>query len=654
MTLRIVILLCLLFVIQSDRVLAQQDSDVLFTVEGNAITVEEFRYIYEKNNGDGANYSEKSVMEYLELYKNFKLKVNRAKEMKLDTIPALIKELGGYRKQLANSYLNDKEVTANLVEEVIQRMETDREVSHIFIPLDRKATSEAKREAQSTVDGIYARLNRGEDFKTVAIDASEDKASAVNGGYLGYYTSPLPSGFYAFENAMYSTAIGSVAKPIQSKMGFHIIKVHSERPARGELEIAHILIRKKTDGVLNPKAKIQIDSMYNLINNGTMTFEQMAKSSQDPNTANKEGYLGFMRINQYESTFEDAAFALASDGDISMPIETEIGWHLIKRISKKDVSDKDKLRRSMKAKLAKDDRLELSKKTLINSIKEEAGMQVNNAALNSFQTKLHDDFYSYKWKVPAMTEMDLITFANGTKHKLSAFADYCKRNTKERLKHNTTTPIKEVVSVLFENYVDDVVLQYEESNLEAKYPAFKALMREYEEGILLFEATKMEVWDKASSDSLGLRTYYSNNTQDYTWEERAKVQTASVQTNNAKALKKVGKALSKMNLNQLKTKFESDDVNITVSEPELVTKGTEMGKSVTWEPGYTKQETTPDNILVITKVLSVEPVTPKTFSEAKGYIIADYQDQLEQEWIAKLSDKYPVTINQDILDKLIK
>lgn len=635
--------------------LGQDNDAVLFTVNDQDVTVEEFQYIYEKNNGKGANYSEASIMEYLELYKNFKLKVNRAREMQLDTIPALIKELGGYRKQLANSYLNDKEVTANLVEEVIERMETDREVSHIFIPQDRKSSPETKKMAKQKADNIYSRVSAGEDFAKVAKESSEDKASALNGGYLGYYTSPLPSGFYAFENAMYDTPIGGVAKPILSKMGYHIIKVSDERPSRGEMEVAHILIKKSENGKINPRAKFEIDELAKKLDANEGTFEELARSfSQDQNTAPKGGYLGYVRINQYEVPFEDAVFALQSNGAISPPIESEIGWHLIKRLSKKDTSDKDKLRRSMKSKLAKDDRLEISKQSLIKSIINESGMQVNKAALNTFKSKLHEDFFSYKWKKPKLPEMNIISFANGMNHSLESFAEFCKKKTKERLKFTSQTPLEDAVSSLFDAYKDDVVLQYEEANLEKKYPAFKALMREYEEGILLFEATKMEVWDKASNDSLGLRSFHAENANEYQWEERASVQTAVIETNDAKVLKKIDKALKKSTLEALMKKYQSKTVSITLNEPELVTKAMELGKSITWTKGYISKNTNDNGALVIQKVLDILPVQAKSFDEAKGYIIADYQDKLEKEWIADLASKYDVSINDAVLKQLIK
>lgn len=639
----------------SNLIYAQSDTDVLFELSDKPVTVEEFRYIYEKNNGTNATYTKESVMEYLELYKNFKLKVARARDLKVDTIPSLQKELAGYRKQLANSYLNDKEVTNTLVNEVIKRMVSDREVSHIFLPVDQKASYLVKDKVKANAKAIHDRLKRGEDFAAVAKDASLDASSAINGGNLGYYVSPLPSGFYAFENAMYDTPIGGFSEPILSKMGYHIIKVHSERPARGELDIAHILI--KNNGPGDPKSQALIDSLHMELVKNPKKFKSLAvEYSDDKNTAAKSGRLGRIRIRQYDKAFEDAAFALKNDNDISRPIETKIGWHIIQRVKRIEQAEEDVLRRNLKAKLVRDDRLEISKKALIEDIKKDANVVVNKRALNILNTKLTEDFYSYKWQIPTLPEEDVLTFNGGEKVvTLAEFADYCKRSTKERLKYNEDIPTVNAVDELFETFSDDAVLQYEEANLEKKYPAFKALMREYEEGILLFETTKMEVWDKASQDSIGLQNFYAQNKENYKWDDRVKIQTASIKSTDAKALKKIQKSLNKKeSFSKLQSKYNGENTTIVIKEEETVGLDSPMLMGITPSVGYVKTTEKPDGSQEVTRVIESIPAGYKAFDEAKGYIIADYQDYLEKQWIADLKSRYPVDINQSVLDQIIK
>jgi len=120
---------------------AQTDDTVLMTVADKDVTVGEFRYIYEKNNGDGANYSPKSLNEYIDLYIKFKLKVAEAKAMGLDTISVLNKELDGYRKQLTDSYIMDKEVIKALTKELYDRKKEDIRLSHILISISKRSNA---------------------------------------------------------------------------------------------------------------------------------------------------------------------------------------------------------------------------------------------------------------------------------------------------------------------------------------------------------------------------------------------------------------------------------------------------------------------------------------------------------------------------------
>ena len=119
---------------------AQNEDPVLFSVKNNPVHVSEFLYIYAKTNRDKADFSKASLEEYLDLYTKFKLKVQRAKDMKLDTIPSLQQELAGYRKQLADSYLLDKEVTEKLIKEAYDRSLKDVKISHVMVSLKKNPT----------------------------------------------------------------------------------------------------------------------------------------------------------------------------------------------------------------------------------------------------------------------------------------------------------------------------------------------------------------------------------------------------------------------------------------------------------------------------------------------------------------------------------
>lgn len=633
---------------------AQGDDPVLFTVENNPVHVSEFRYIYEKNNGDKADYSTASLEEYLDLYTKFKYKVNRAKEMGLDTVKNLQSELEGYRKQLAESYLTDKEVTSRLIDEVSGRMQTEVKVRHIFMPIDKK-TGNITPENKNKLDQVYIQLQQGKDFGELAKQNSQDKASSVNGGLLGYYTAPLPSGFYNFENAMYEAEVGDISKPFSTKMGWHIIKIEDKRPASGEVEIAHILIRKKVKGEEVANASAQADSLYKALQNGSSFADLAANHSQDKNTAKKAGYLGFAKRNQYDKAFEAAAFGLEKDGDISSPVETKFGYHIIQRKSKLEYGDLEKNKKRVKSKLAKDERLTIAKNSMIEKIKKDAGLTENSASLNQFVGLLNEEFYSYKWQIPTMNKTDIASFANGTSYTNMDFANFCKKNTRKRLRFNKEKALKDAVDELYQDYLDEITIKYEEANLEKKYPDFKALMREYEEGILLFEATKLEVWDKATEDSTGLQNYYAQNKNNYKWEERAEVTSYRIQNRDAKTMKKIMKHIKKYDLAKLQAKYNTGDQNLIESSEKTIDKSSEEAKSLVWKVGSLS---TPDlsnrSFTTVQKITKIIPSGNKGFDEARGYIIADYQDELEKMWIKGLKEKYSLDVDQKVFDALVK
>lgn len=637
------------------RVDGQKSDAVLFTVDKNPVTVSEFNYIYNKNNGKNADYSKESIEEYLDLYVKFKLKVQKAKELKLDTIKALQDELAGYRQQLAKSYLVDKEVNQKLIDEAFQRKQKDIKVAHILISLSQRTNDAAVGAAMEKARKIKDKLEQGADFSMMAKTMSNDKNTSDNNGELGWLTAMLPSGFYDLENAIYNTPVGKYADPIRSPLGVHLIKILDTRPARGEREVAHLLIRNKLKGKPVKNAKARIDSLHQLIMTGKAEFDDLVvNNSDDANTKKKKGYLGNFGISQFEIAFEDAAFNLENDGDISAPVESAIGWHIIKRIGKKDYADQTKMKAEIQNLLKKNDRAENARLALISNIKRSASFKEFPIALNAFAMKLDESFYSYKWTIPQMKANTIFSLGdqNFTTQDL---AEYCKRNTRTRLRFDKKRPVMQAVKEMYSTYTDEKTIQYEEANLEARYPEFKSLMREYEEGILLFEATKINVWDRASQDKEGLNAFYERKKENYTWKQRGIVDIYTLKSTDDKLIDQVLKLMDSEDANLLQQLIDSKDKILMVEE---VTQ--EMGSKeflgLDWKVGAISKpkKDTRNKITTIKKIKKILPKAQKTMDDARGYIIADYQDELELAWIKELKKQYPIDIKKKVLKSLIK
>lgn len=636
------------------------DDAVLFTVNNQPVNVSEFRYIYTKTNQDKADFSEKSLREYLDLYTTFKLKVAKAREMRLDTVQALRDELEGYRRQLANSYLVDKEVTDKLVREVFERMQQDVDVSHIYLALPRDAKSADTLRVYNRAANMLRQIQAGKvPFEQFAIDSSDDKSARENKGYLGFITAMLPDGFYAFERAVYTAKPGTVIPTvIRSGSGYHIIRVNAFRPARGKMEVAHLLLRKTGNAEKDAAVRQRIDSLYTALANGGDWDALTQKFSDDKITAPKKGYLGVFGINQYQRGFEDAAFNLAKDGEISKPVETTIGWHIIKRISARPVGKFDDEKRGLTERVRRDSRSEVARQSMIARIKRDAKAQEFRDVLAKWQAQQKDTvFLTFKWKPnPAKPQDVLMRFGKDKVYTVAEFEDYAARASRDRMR-GAGTPIGEVVDKLYKSWSEEMAIAYEESHLAEKYPDFRALMREYEEGILLFDALKRNVWDRANTDSVGLENYFNSTLKSkYNWDERARVSFYTIKSDDLKVVNEVRSYAATHSAQEVVTKFnKQENETLTVIE-KTYEKGKNKDLESLWRAAAMNETKIDAGTKTATffKVEQILPPAPKTLADARGYAVADYQDYLEKQWVEELRRQYPVKVNEDVLKSLVK
>lgn len=627
---------------------SQSGDPVLFTIDGQSVQASEFSYIYAKNNRDDADFTEKSLREYLDLYTKFKLKVREAYAMGLDTLPQLQTELAGYRKQLADSYLTDKEITDRLVTEAYNRMQEDIQVSHILIKTNPNAASDTMA-AYTKIQAAYKRLQAGEAWDLVVKQTSEDNPTKETGGDLGYVTALLPNGFYAFESAAYETPVGKYSMPIRTTLGYHIVKVTNKRPARGELDIAHILLRVKADGSDDKAVKTRIDAVYAQLVAGDR-FEEVAKTvSEDKATAERGGAIGPIAINQYERSFEDAVFALANDGDYTKPVRTRLGWHIIKRTRKRPTLTLEQAKRKIETQISRDERITSARQTMVARIKKDAGYSKDENVYNQFVSLAGADLQTYKWQVPEVAPATIMTLG-GDKYTNIDFGNYIRNNARTRMGLAKGTPSAEIFDKVYTEFVNEKALFFEEKNLAEKYPEFKSLMREYEEGILLFEATKINVWDKASKDSTGLDAFHAAHRNDYMWDERLEVATVMLDSASMNQLATIKKWAVKKPLTVVSEKAAKKGIGMQVTR-KVYQKEDQLPEGITWAAGQKADLPDGRGFVSVEKII---PPTPKTMDEARGYIIADYQDQLEKDWVASLQSKYPVKVDDAVLMSLVK
>ncbi|MFK7810319.1 MAG: peptidylprolyl isomerase [Saprospiraceae bacterium] len=652
--------------------LAQKNDPILFTVEDTPVNLSEFQYIYSKTNGDKADFSKASLQEYLDLYVKFKLKVQRAKDMKLDTIPSLQKELAGYRQQLANSYLVDKEVTDRLVNEAYDRSKQEVDISHIMVAISSTASAKQEAKALQKINSLYAMLEGGDKFEDVVKAHTEDKYTQDKGGRLGYFAAMFRDGFYEMETAAYNLKKGMYSKPVRTAVGYHIIKVNNVRDARGEIEVAHILIRNGKDKVtpetVSKTAKVKIDNIYQLLADG-QAFEAVAKAnSEDNSSKDKGGVVGPLTTNSpVDERFKDVAFGLTKDGEYSKPFESSVGWHIVRRISKKESEPEDIAKRRLMTKIQKGSkgrrggikkfsRQQIAKDAMLNRIQREGKFKEDKNVYNLFVSKLDSTFLTHKWKKPEFAkDAPILQFGNTMTASVSEFADFAKRSSL-RMRQRNASELKPTVAEIYSNFKEEMTIKYEESQLEKKYPEFKSLMREYEEGILLFEATKLLVWDKASQDTVGLKSFHEKNKKNYMWDERAEVSIYTVQADKKDKVTELRMAAIKKKPETMKENFVENNPAIAMEMRTFEKGKNKKMEGVEWKKGaVSKNMTNPRNKAVsFIKIEKILPPAQKTLKDARGYVIADYQDHLEKNWLTELKKTYDVEIDEKVFESMVK
>lgn len=302
------------------------------------------------------------------------------------------------------------------------------------------------------------------------------------------------------------------------------------------------MLRKSDNADKNAKVKMRADSIYNELKKGAKWDDVCQCFSDDKNTSGKGGYLGFFAINRYQRNFEDAAFALEKDGDFSMPVESNLGWHIIKRNSRRPIDTFDKLKRPLTDRVRRDSRSEVAKQSMIARIKKEGHFSESRQALQNWVNKQDSTFFTFKWKPDeAKPKTELMRFGSSKIFTVADFEEYCARASRDRMR-GTGSPIGELVDKLYKSWSDDVSMQFEETQLDTKYPEFKSLMREYTEGIIMFEALKINVFDRANTDSIGLQKYFDANlSQKYKWDERAKLSLYTLKSDDPKTARKTAR-----------------------------------------------------------------------------------------------------------------
>ena len=638
-------LIVVAFLFSGATVQAQSKDDAIFIDFGDEkVTKAEFKRVYQKNNS-GEIISKSTVDEYLDLYINFKLKVKEAVSLEMDKDPAFIRELSGYRKQLAQPYLTADGIIEELKKEAYDRLQYDVKASHILIKLDQDASPEDTAAAYKRAVRVKKNLENGQDFELMAKQYSDDPTAKTNAGNLGYFTAFYM--VYPFESAAYNTEVGEISDIVRTQFGYHVLKVVDKRPSVGNIQVAHILISNdqelsKTD---DPEGKIK--EIYAKIEQGEKFDDLAAQFSDDTRSAADGGILPMFGVGRMVPEFEKAAFDLKADGDISEPFSTPYGWHIVKRIQHAPIGSFETVEAEMMQKIKKDSRANLSQASVINKIKNQYGFSENLKERDDFYKIIDSSFFKGTWTAEAAKGLTKEILKIGDKSvSQQDFANYLENNKSKKVIDSRV-----LVNARYDAFKRASILEYKNNKLDEEYPDFRYLMQEYHDGILLFNLTDELVWSKAVKDTNGLQDFYTKNKENYKWDRRVDAVVFSALNKkvaeSVKTMLKEGKDAKEI----MEEINRASQLNLRYETKKYLKGENEIVDQVKWEKGISENISLNGRVHFVQIEEVIEP-TYKALDDSRGLITSDYQNFLEKEWIESLRSKNKFEVDKKILKEL--
>lgn len=623
-------------------------AQTLFTYGPYKADAKDFLRAFNKNNTQVTGNKAQAMRDYLDLYIKSKLKVREAYERRYDTLLTIRTEVENLRAQIAEGFMTDPEIINRLQKEAFQRSLKHIRVAHIFIAFRNSAGVSDTLAAMKKKDQLLARLQKGEDFGKLAKELSDDPAAKSNNGEIGFVTVfTLP---YDFENAIYATAPGKVSVPVRSKIGYHIFKNLEERKSPGKMKARQILLAFPPDATDKVKQQIATlaDSLYKRLQAGDAFATLATTFSNDYISAASGGLMSELSVGQYDPLFEKNLWALAKDGAISKPFQTSHGWHILKRESVKppvtDPANKDNLQ-ELQQRIIADSRWKASKEHIYKQVKDKAGVKMllnNEAGFKAYSDSALDRLPMQPAGQGLTATTPVLSIGNEV-YDLAAWINYA-MVYRFRPDGSGAKPLDQVK----EEWLQHAMFEYYKKHLEEFNDEFRSQMAEFRDGNLFFEVMQQEVWTRAQADTAALLALYEKNKKQYTWQQSADVviffcsDPSIAQTIYDKV--KANPSDWKRITDQYSEKVLADSSRYEWNQIPNLNKQVPRAGMMT-APVINQT----DNTASFAYIFNAYPqLLQRTFNEAKGIVINDYQAILEKEWEEVLKKKYPVKVDEKV------
>lgn len=604
---------------------------VLFTIDTSRTYSSEFEYLYRKNHQNKpGEFTKDKIKEYLDLFVNFKLKVTEAKLRGMDTARAFVTELESYKAELRKPYVASADQVDRLVKEAYERMKEEVRASHLLVNVGPDASPVDTLAAWNKAMAFRQQIMSGGSFEKVAAQFSDDPTAKENGGDLGYFTALQM--VYPFESAAYRLTVGELSNPVRTRFGYHVIQLKDRRPASGEVEVSHILLRG-TDSNVRNKAFDAYDQLK-----AGRTWEEVCKEySEDMGTRENGGRLqrfgpGTIPLPEFEAM----AFSLGAPGEYSDPFSSSIGWHIIRLENKFPVPSFQEIEPTLKRQVGRNDRLQIGQEAELAKRKKLFNVVENDTSVNLMINLADTSLQKGRWRqLEDRPHAEVVLFTiDGKNVNVSRFYSFVSQKQRP-----SALPPASYLRQLYNMFLEAEISVVEDERLQRDNADYRNVLREYREGILLFSIMEREVWNKAATDSIGQQRFYDANMNKYTAGERvyARVFGTPDSTLMLSLKKRVERkdTLKPADLRKLKVAtgfrgFERGDHKAIDQVP--------------WSSGL--HEVQSEGVYYLVEVERLIPAGIKTFAEARASVISDYQDALEKTWVAELRKKYRVKVNK--------
>ncbi len=499
------------------------------TIGNDAVTLREYEDLYLKSIGSreqAVSATQEERERFLDLLTKFKLKLTDAYDQKLERLPEIRNEINQYKGSLVASFLTEREVNAPGVRKMYESRKAEVRASHILLNLAPNASAEDSAKVYTLAYELIGKLRAGASFESLAVAHSNDPSVAQNKGDLYYFTGGqmVPE----FEEAAFAMKPGEISsKPVRTSYGLHIIKLVDRKPSPGEIKCSHIMIRfdkqdPTPEDTLAAYGKIR--AIQDSLTQGVDFAELAIRNSQDPGSAPRGGDLGWFSRRRWIQSFDEVAFTL-KPGQVSNIVRTIYGYHLIKCYDARPMKPFEEAKKDMQQ-LFQQTRFQSEYNKFLDRTKKQVQYSRNDSILNLLAVSFDSTKTTRDSGWTAMAPSDLASQPLFRFGQRTISADSMLKLAAARPDMGSMPLTSNSIRMMADKVGEQLIFQVRSETIEKDYPEFANIMKEYVDGILLYQIEQDRVWGRVTVNDSLLQAYFEKNRDKFMWPDRVEFTSA--------------------------------------------------------------------------------------------------------------------------------